>query len=230
MVAVAVASAAAACSGGGAGGAPGGSDGGGAPSAAPAPSGNDASLADCDRQAESVAVSVCGSAYEELWTCPAGHAKPTGCALSTARDSFCCPLTPPPECTSYCMVAAACAKDTPERCATVCATDLEFVEQLDFECREAATAYLRCVATAGGSECRDGTPFIASCEKTGEALIKCQTKGSFVRSPESDSKCAAEKLPSRAYLATSYGYAPSCYSFDGDKTLTPGELMCCRYP
>ncbi len=76
----------------------------------------------------------------------------------------------------------------------------------------------------------DDTPFVPSCEKTGEALIKCQTKDSFVRSPENDGKCSGQKLPSRAYLAMSYGYAPSCYSFDGDKTLTPGELMCCRYP
>lgn len=221
-----------ACSSGTTTGTAGGADGGATGTSPTLPSGDDASFADCDRQASTITEAICGSTYEELWTCPAGHAKLPSCTLSTQRDSFCCPLTPPPACKAFCAAAVAneCFSGSVAQCGQECALDRELISRMDHGmCDAEVDAYLGCVGKSATS-CKDKLPFAASCEKLGEASITCQTEGDFSRSPSDDAKCAAKDLPSRAYVVDSYGYAPGCISYDGDKTLAPGEVMCCAYP
>jgi hypothetical protein len=110
--------------------------------------------------------------------------------------------------------------------------DLKFIEQLDdtASCRAAAEDYLTCIGAADGATCTNAVLFAPRCEQLGEASIGCQTKRDFVRSAADDSRCTGKSLPPRGFLVTTYGYAPHCKSFDGNDTLSPGELMCCAYP
>lgn len=183
-------------------------------------------FADCDQQPNAITEVICGSKSTELWTCPAGHAKLPRCTLSTQRDSFCCPLTPPPACESVCAAPgwASCRTSNTALCVSSCAASVKRIDlQSAGTCHAAVVAYLECVTT-NATSCKDDGPFAAECEDLGEVSIVCQSRGSE-RAPDKDASCAAAKLPSRAFTAATVNQlSPTAHC-------SPlGGVLCCAYP
>lgn len=207
-----------------------GADGGTPSPAERATLGRDPALADCDRQVESIGESTCGTPYNDLWTCPTGHAKPARCKLSVARDSFCCPLTPSKECAALCTKKSACESGSVDLCGSLCAGELKLIEATsNSTCRFAAEDYVACISRTASVECRGEQVFAEDCEKLAEMSVTCQSEGNFVRSSPNDAACAGKGGGSRAYVAKGVGFATNCSPLDSETQLKVGAIHCCRY-
>ena len=180
-------------------------------------------LSDCDFNAAEEA--ACGRADVVLFSCPAGHAKPTGCTLSLHENSFCC--APPLECWGYCEACSDYQSD--DYCRRHCLTELMFVSKNDGRCYAEGLAYVACVGKAANHQC-DGYLNARSpdCEDLGTAAITCETDGGFARSKDNDALCVGQ-MHAYAYASpTAKAYSLSCLPANKDSDRAVGTIFCCH--